>query len=105
MRFKRSRRVGGSPSRARQAAMHHFKAGGPGWSVWRSAPQSSMSILFAPDRSAYVGKPAWDGTRGAGEHDMSMKIDFGAPGWQDRHTNRYIDTDGAEGHLVDFTPG
>jgi deazaflavin-dependent oxidoreductase (nitroreductase family) len=36
---------------------------------------------------------------------MSMKIEFGAPGWQDRHTDRYIDTDGAEGHLVDFTPG
>ena len=36
---------------------------------------------------------------------MGMKIDFGAPGWQDSHTNLYIETDGVEGHLVDFTRG
>ncbi len=36
---------------------------------------------------------------------MSMKIEFATPGWQDRHTGRYIETDGAEGHLVDFRPG
>ena len=29
--------------------------------------------------------------------------DFGAPGWQDAHRDLYIRTDGAEGHLVDFS--
>lgn len=33
---------------------------------------------------------------------MAMKLDLGAPGWQDRHTASYLKTDGAEGRLVDF---
>jgi proline iminopeptidase len=36
---------------------------------------------------------------------MSMKLNFGAPGWQDAHTDAYLKTDGADGQLVDFTPG
>lgn len=36
---------------------------------------------------------------------MSFKINFGAPGWQDAHTEAYLKSDGAEGRLVDFTPG
>ena len=36
---------------------------------------------------------------------MGMKLEFGAPDWQGQHTSRYLDTNGAEGHLVDFTPG
>lgn len=34
---------------------------------------------------------------------MTTKIDFGAPGWQDAHTDLYLKTDGTEGHLVDFS--
>jgi deazaflavin-dependent oxidoreductase (nitroreductase family) len=36
---------------------------------------------------------------------MSMKLDFGAANWQDAHTKAYLESDGAEGQLVDFTPG
>jgi len=35
---------------------------------------------------------------------MTTKIQFGAPNWQQAHTDLYLKTDGAEGHLVDFTP-
>lgn len=35
---------------------------------------------------------------------MSYKIEFGAPGWQETHLEHYLKTDGADGHLVDFTP-
>jgi deazaflavin-dependent oxidoreductase (nitroreductase family) len=35
---------------------------------------------------------------------MSMKLNFGAPGWQEAHTKAYLKSDGAEGRLVDFTP-
>ena len=31
------------------------------------------------------------------------KIEIGAPGWQDAHLESYLRTDGAEGHLVDFS--
>jgi len=34
---------------------------------------------------------------------MNTKIEFGAPGWQDAHRDLYLRTDGAEGHLVDFS--
>jgi deazaflavin-dependent oxidoreductase (nitroreductase family) len=33
------------------------------------------------------------------------KIVIGAPGWQNTHLEAYLRTDGAEGHLVDFTAG
>jgi len=33
---------------------------------------------------------------------MAMKIDPGAPGWQQRHVELYLKTDGAEGHVLDF---
>jgi deazaflavin-dependent oxidoreductase (nitroreductase family) len=36
---------------------------------------------------------------------MAGKIEIGAPGWQDAHLDAYLKTNGAEGHLVDFTPG
>jgi deazaflavin-dependent oxidoreductase (nitroreductase family) len=37
---------------------------------------------------------------------MAMKIDPGTPGWQQRHVELYIKTDGAEGHVLDFNrPG
>ena len=36
---------------------------------------------------------------------MSFKLKFGAAGWQDEHTKAYLASDGAEGQLVDFTPG
>ncbi|HEX4179992.1 MAG TPA: nitroreductase family deazaflavin-dependent oxidoreductase [Caulobacteraceae bacterium] len=36
---------------------------------------------------------------------MNMKIDSGSPGWQDRHTRLYIETDGVMGHLVDSEGG
>lgn len=32
-----------------------------------------------------------------------MKIEIGAPGWQDAHRELYLRTDGAEGHIVDFS--
>lgn len=35
---------------------------------------------------------------------MTTKIQIGAPNWQQTHTDLYLKTDGAEGHLVDFTP-
>jgi deazaflavin-dependent oxidoreductase (nitroreductase family) len=34
---------------------------------------------------------------------MSYKIEFGDPDWQQTHLEHYLKTDGAEGHLVDFT--
>jgi deazaflavin-dependent oxidoreductase (nitroreductase family) len=34
---------------------------------------------------------------------MSSKIAIGAPGWTDAHLEAYQRTDGAEGHLVDFS--
>jgi deazaflavin-dependent oxidoreductase (nitroreductase family) len=33
---------------------------------------------------------------------MVMKIDPGTPGWQQRHVELYLKTDGAEGHVLDF---
>jgi deazaflavin-dependent oxidoreductase (nitroreductase family) len=33
---------------------------------------------------------------------MAMKIKPGTPGWQKQHVELYIQTDGAEGHVVDF---
>ena len=37
---------------------------------------------------------------------MAMKIDPGSPGWQQRHVELYLKTDGAEGHVLDFSrPG
>jgi deazaflavin-dependent oxidoreductase (nitroreductase family) len=37
---------------------------------------------------------------------MATKIDPGTPGWQQRHVELYIKTDGAEGHVLDFNrPG
>jgi deazaflavin-dependent oxidoreductase (nitroreductase family) len=33
---------------------------------------------------------------------MAMKIDPGTSGWQQRHVELYIKTDGAEGHVLDF---
>jgi deazaflavin-dependent oxidoreductase (nitroreductase family) len=33
---------------------------------------------------------------------MAMKIDAGTPGWQQRHVELYLKTDGAEGHVLDF---
>jgi deazaflavin-dependent oxidoreductase (nitroreductase family) len=35
---------------------------------------------------------------------MVTKIQVGGPGWQQAHIDLYLKTDGAEGHLVDFTP-
>jgi deazaflavin-dependent oxidoreductase (nitroreductase family) len=32
----------------------------------------------------------------------TMKADAGTPGWQQRHVELYLKTDGAEGHVVDF---
>lgn len=37
---------------------------------------------------------------------MAMKIESGTPGWQQRHVELYLKTDGAEGHVLDFNrPG
>ena len=33
---------------------------------------------------------------------MAMKVEAGTPGWQQRHVELYLKTDGAEGHIVDF---
>jgi len=33
---------------------------------------------------------------------MAMKIDPGSPGWQQRHVELYLKSDGAEGHVLDF---
>jgi len=33
---------------------------------------------------------------------MATKIDPGTPGWQQRHVELYLKSDGAEGHLLDF---
>jgi proline iminopeptidase len=33
---------------------------------------------------------------------MAMKIEPGTPGWQRRHAELYRETNGREGHLVDF---
>jgi deazaflavin-dependent oxidoreductase (nitroreductase family) len=34
---------------------------------------------------------------------MTDKVEIGAVGWQDTHRDLYLKTNGAEGHLVDFT--
>lgn len=34
---------------------------------------------------------------------MAMKIDPGTPGWQQRHVELYLESDGAEGHVLDFS--
>jgi deazaflavin-dependent oxidoreductase (nitroreductase family) len=40
------------------------------------------------------------------EQAMAMKIDPGTPGWQQRHVELYLKSDGAEGHVLDFNrPG
>jgi deazaflavin-dependent oxidoreductase (nitroreductase family) len=37
---------------------------------------------------------------------MATKIDPGSPGWQQRHVELYLKSDGAEGHVLDFNrPG
>lgn len=33
---------------------------------------------------------------------MALKIDTGTPGWQQRHVEAYLKSDGAEGHVVDL---
>ena len=33
---------------------------------------------------------------------MAMKVEAGTPGWQQRHVETYLKTDGAEGHVLDF---
>jgi len=33
---------------------------------------------------------------------MAMKVDTGTPGWQQRHVELYLKSDGAEGHVLDF---
>jgi deazaflavin-dependent oxidoreductase (nitroreductase family) len=33
---------------------------------------------------------------------MAMKVEAGTPGWQQRHVELYLKTDGAEGQVVDF---
>ena len=33
---------------------------------------------------------------------MAMKINAGTPGWQQRHVELYLKSDGAEGHVLDF---
>ena len=33
---------------------------------------------------------------------MALKIEAGTPGWQQRHIELYLKTDGAEGHVLDF---
>jgi deazaflavin-dependent oxidoreductase (nitroreductase family) len=33
---------------------------------------------------------------------MAMKIEPGTPGWQQRHVELYLKSDGAEGHVLDF---
>lgn len=35
---------------------------------------------------------------------MAMKIDPGVPGWQERHVELYLKSNGAEGHVIDL-PG
>jgi deazaflavin-dependent oxidoreductase (nitroreductase family) len=37
------------------------------------------------------------------EDAMTGKVEIGAPGWQGNHLALYLKTNGAEGHLVDFT--
>jgi deazaflavin-dependent oxidoreductase (nitroreductase family) len=34
---------------------------------------------------------------------MTGKVEIGAEGWQDHHLDLYLKTNGAEGHLVDFS--
>ena len=37
---------------------------------------------------------------------MATKIEPGTPGWQRRHVELYLESDGAEGHVLDFNrPG
>jgi deazaflavin-dependent oxidoreductase (nitroreductase family) len=60
----------------------------------RPAP---LSILDRP-RIAYAA-----GTfKQSAEQAMAMKIDPGTPGWQQRHVELYLKSDGAEGHVLDF---
>jgi deazaflavin-dependent oxidoreductase (nitroreductase family) len=33
---------------------------------------------------------------------MAMKIEPGTPGWQQRHIEAYLASNGAEGHVIDF---
>lgn len=33
---------------------------------------------------------------------MAMKIEPGTPGWQRRHVEAYLQSNGAEGHILDF---
>ena len=33
---------------------------------------------------------------------MAMKVEAGTPGWQQRHVEIYVKTDGTEGHVLDF---
>jgi len=33
---------------------------------------------------------------------MAMKIEPGTPGWQQRHVEAYLKSNGAEGHVLDF---
>jgi hypothetical protein len=41
--------------------------------------------------------------RGPGDEGMSSRVEIGAPGWQEAHLERYLRTDGSEGHLMDFS--
>ena len=36
---------------------------------------------------------------------MTSTLQVGGPGWIDRHLQAYLATDGAEGHMLDFSPG
>lgn len=36
---------------------------------------------------------------------MTSSLQVGGPDWIGRHLKAYLDTDGAEGHLLDFRPG
>jgi deazaflavin-dependent oxidoreductase (nitroreductase family) len=36
---------------------------------------------------------------------MAMKVEPGTPGWQQRHIELYLKSNGAEGHVLDFGPG
>jgi deazaflavin-dependent oxidoreductase (nitroreductase family) len=33
---------------------------------------------------------------------MALKVNAGTPGWQQRHVDLYLKTDGVEGHVLDF---
>ena len=36
---------------------------------------------------------------------MTSTLKVGGPDWIERHLKAYLATDGAEGHLLDFSPG